>query len=134
MNADLPVRAIRALPDIRPNLVCMLLHMKDQDNNRIGNLVAVIREDIDRRGFYILLDERAKVICGQDVNRDLRRYTDRIASFARKHGWDADIETDAIMFWPLDSHTVKLKGFRSQPLCRWGGVRISNSPLRDKRF
>ncbi len=92
----------------------MHLLMKEKDNQRIKNLVAVIREGIDRRGFYILLDDRAKLICGE--GDDLRLHAERIARFAKKNGWESDIETDTITFWRTESPAAKLDGFPSQPL------------------
>jgi hypothetical protein len=94
----------------------MHLLMKEKDNHRIRNLVAVIREGIDRRGFYILLDDRAKLICGEDGDGDLRQHAKRIAGFAGRNGWDADIEVDTIMFWRSESPVAKMDGFPSEPL------------------
>lgn len=90
--------------------------MKEKDNHKIRNLVAVIRGGIDRRGFYILLDDRVKLICREDGADDLRQYGRRIASFATRYGWDVDVETDTIMFWPSESPVAKMDRFPSQPL------------------
>ncbi len=101
--------------------------MKEMDNHRIKNLVAVIREGIARRGFYILLDDRAELIHGHDGDGagDLRQHADSIVRFARQFGWGSHIEADTVMFWRSESPIAKLDGFPSQPLFARDGSGIS---------
>jgi hypothetical protein len=98
--------------------------MQAIDRRRVDNLVEVIREGIARRGFYILLDERAELICGKNGDGDWRRDSARIADFARRHGWAADVDLDTIMFWRIDAPAAKLDGLPSQQLFGKNGDRI----------
>jgi hypothetical protein len=72
--------------------------MKDKHNPIIDQLVDVIHEGIARRGFYVLLDERKDLICGEPCEEDLRRHRKTFQTFARAHGWLAALAENAVTF------------------------------------
>lgn len=61
--------------------------------------VTTIRLGIAQRGFYILLDDRIKLICGPNYATDTAD-RDTLRHFAATHGWFVEVEAAAVTFWP----------------------------------
>ena len=74
-----------------------------QSPDALAGLVAAIQGGIANRGFYFLIDERLKLICGPSYNGyDLRPCLANIVEFANKHGWQAEIAGTAVRFTSLN--------------------------------
>ncbi len=75
-----------------------ILEPSDSD---IAALVSAIQQRIARRGLYALMDERLKLICGDDMNlNNLRTYHAELIAFARTHHWRAEIAGGMATFYP----------------------------------
>jgi hypothetical protein len=58
-------------------------------------LTRTISEGIARRGFFLLIDERLKLISGKMPDSAAK-----INAFATEHGWKARVLHDAVFFTP----------------------------------
>jgi hypothetical protein len=56
-----------------------------EKSEALKELVAVIRQAIKARGFYLLTDDRLKHICGDNHTKDTSSNRDLIAAFSEKH-------------------------------------------------
>ena len=65
-----------------------------------GQLTTLIAEHVKSRGFYILIDDRIKLVCGPDCSLgNTSEHKQAIIGFAQEQGWFVDIQEEAIIFW-----------------------------------
>jgi hypothetical protein len=65
----------------------------------LQSLVSAIENGITARGRYHLMDERLKLICGEDANLShLRAHQAALIEFALKHNWRADVFGGLVTF------------------------------------
>jgi hypothetical protein len=73
-----------------------------EDSPAVAALVEVIQQGIADRGFYLLMDERRKLICGgEEINPHDLRHVETINVFAEKHQWRAKPSEIQLCFRPL---------------------------------
>jgi hypothetical protein len=56
-----------------------------EKSEALKELVAVIRQAIKARGFYLLMDDHLKYICGANYTKDTSSNRDLIAAFSEEH-------------------------------------------------
>lgn len=64
----------------------------------------MIQQGIELRGFFLLMDDRIKLIWGDDCDKgdDAFVHFAVANTFAEKHRWQAQTYENKIMFWPVD--------------------------------
>jgi hypothetical protein len=71
-----------------------------QKADALNALLDVIQRGIDLRGFFLLTDDRIKVICGDGWDDPFLRFA--VANvFAEQHRWRAQTYGKKIIFWPI---------------------------------
>ncbi len=66
----------------------------------MSELVDIIRRSIKERDFYMLLDDRVKLIAGEDCTiEDADEHRNAIPDFAEAHPWFVEIGKNSLTFW-----------------------------------
>jgi hypothetical protein len=65
----------------------------------LTDLTIAIHAGIARRGSYVLMDERVRLLHGAKKGADLSLHRDAILEFAEERGWHAEIQSNSITFW-----------------------------------
>lgn len=75
-----------------------------QKANALNALIDTIRRGIADRGFFLLMDDRIKLICGDDCNEttDLLPHFAVVSAFSERHKWRSQIHENTVTFWSAD--------------------------------
>jgi hypothetical protein len=67
-----------------------------------SELVWVIQQEIKARGFFMFLDERIELICGEKYNPHDLQCQSAISRFAAENGWKTVFAGQTVTFAPHD--------------------------------
>ena len=74
------------------------------DSDDLKSLLEMIHHCFQRRGFYLLMDDRLKLICGDDYSgENTVSKTNAVAAFAEEHGFCGLIIDGIATFTPRSS-------------------------------
>ena len=82
-------------------------------NNETDELVRTIREAIEKRGFFLLMDDRLALITGEPGGHQNGQQPGMIRDFAERNGWQVKQEEEGVTFHksgedPVDAGIAKI--------------------------
>lgn len=82
------------------------------------DLLDIIQAGVAKRGFYVLIDDRLKLLCGtKERPRNLRDCAARLSEFAYLHNLRAEVHRDQVIFLPIQLR--RPRGCESLSRFRW---------------